>query len=292
MLLPKFDFYEPTNLPEACEIMDDLKDKAHPLAGGTDLLVNMKKKLIAPEHLVSLARIEELKGIDASNGILKIGACVTAAELAESEVIRGLFGALEGGAASLGSPLIQNLATIGGNLVAARPAADLPPALMAYGAEVILKRSSSDRSIPVEDFFKGPGESILETDEILTQVLLKKPQPASGAAYIKLGVRKTLEISLVSVAVYIGLDSQDGSIQIARIVLGAVAPTPIRAPSAEKILLGEKPSGALFESAGNEAANNSRPIDNFRGSAEYRRDMVKVLTRRALSKAYHDAQEN
>ncbi len=292
MLLPKFDFYEPTKLPEACEIMDDLKDKAHPLAGGTDLLVNMKKKLIAPEHLVSLARIEELKGIDASNGILKIGACVTAAELAESEVIRGLFGALEGGAASLGSPLIQNLATIGGNLVAARPAADLPPALMAYGAEVILKRSSSDRSIPVEDFFKGPGESILETDEILTQVLLKKPQPASGAAYIKLGVRKTLEISLVSVAVYIGLDSQDGSIQIARIVLGAVAPTPIRAPSAEKILLGEKPSGALFESAGNEAANNSRPIDNFRGSAEYRRDMVKVLTRRALSKAYHDAQEN
>ncbi|MBW2003147.1 MAG: xanthine dehydrogenase family protein subunit M [Deltaproteobacteria bacterium] len=292
MLLPKFDFYEPTKLPEACEIMDDLKDKAHPLAGGTDLLVNMKKKLVAPGHLVSLARIEELKGIDASNGILKIGACVTAAELAESEVIRGLFGALEGGAASLGSPLIQNLATIGGNLVAARPAADLPPALMAYGAEVILKRSSSDRSVPVEDFFKGPGESILETDEILTQVLLKKPQPASGAAYIKLGVRKTLEISLVSVAVYIGLDSQDGSIQIARIVLGAVAPTPIRAPSAEKILLGEKPSGALFESAGNEAANNSRPIDNFRGSAEYRRDMVKVLTRRALSKAYHDAQEN
>lgn len=292
MLLPKFDFYEPTKLPEACEIMDDLKDKAHPLAGGTDLLVNMKKKLIAPEHLVSLARIEELKGIDASNGILKIGACVTAAELAESEVIRGLFGALEGAAASLGSPLIRNLATIGGNLVAARPAADLPPALMAYGAEVILKRSSSDRSVPVEDFFKGPGESILESDEILTQVLLKKPQPASGAAYIKLGVRKTLEISLVSVAVYIGLDSQDGSIQIARIVLGAVAPTPIRAPSAEKILLGEKPSGALFESAGNEAANNSRPIDDFRGSAEYRRDMVKVLTRRALSKAYHDAQEN
>jgi len=292
MLLPKFEFHEPTKLPEACEIMDDLKDKAHPLAGGTDLLVNMKKKLIVPGHLVSLARIEELKGIDDSNGILKIGACVTAAELAESEVIRGLFGALEGGAASLGSPLIRNLATIGGNLVAARPAADLPPALMAYGAEVILKRSSSDRSVPVEDFFKGPGESILESDEILTQVLLKKPQLASGAAYIKLGVRKTLEISLVSVAVYIGLDSQDGSIQIARIVLGAVAPTPIRAPSAEKILLGEKPSGSLFESAGNEAANNSRPIDNFRGSAEYRRDMVKVLTRRALSKAYHDTQEN
>ena len=292
MLLPKFEFHEPTRLPEACEIMGELKDKGRLLAGGTDLLVNMKKKLIAPEHLVSLARIEELKGIDASNGLFKIGACVTAAELAESEVIRGLFGALEGGAASLGSPLIRNMATIGGNLVAGRPAADLPPALMAYGAEVVLKRSSGDRSVPVDDFFKGPGETLLGPDEILTRVLLRKPQPASGAAYIKLGLRKTLEISLVNVAVYIGLDSQDGSIQTARVVLGAVAPTPIRAPSAEKIILGKKPSDALFESAGNEAAKDSRPIDDFRGSAEYRTDMVKVLTHRALSKSYHDAQKN
>jgi len=292
MLLPKFDFYEPTKLPEACEIMDDLKDKGHPLAGGTDLLVNMKKKLIAPGHLVSLARIEELKGIDASSDILKIGACVTAAELTESEVIRGMFGALIEGAESLGSPLIRNLATIGGNLVAARPAADLPPALMAYGAEVILKKGSSDRSVPVEDFFKGPGESLIGPDEILTHVLLKKPQLASGSAYIKLGVRKTLDISLVSVAVYIVLDSQDGSIHSARVILGAVAPTHIRAPSAEKMLLGEKPSDALFENAGNEAAKDSRPIDDFRGSAEYRRDMVKLLTSRALRKAYRDTQEN
>ena len=292
MLLPKFEFHEPIKLPEACELMGELKDKGRLLAGGTDLLVNMKKKLVAPEHLVSLARIEELKGIDASNGLFKIGACVTAAELAESEVIRGLFGALEAGAASLGSPLIRNMATIGGNLVAARPAADLPTALMAYGAEVVLKRSSGDRSVPVDDFFKGPGETLLGPDEILTRVLLRKPQPASGAAYIKLGLRKTLEISLVNVAVYIGLDSQDGSIQTARVVLGAVAPTPIRAPSAEKIILGKKPSDALFESAGNEAAKDSKPIDDFRGSAEYRTDMVKVLTHRALSKAYHDAQKN
>ncbi len=292
MLLPKFEFHEPTKLAEACEIMGDLKYEGRPLAGGTDLLVNMKKKLVAPGHLVSLARIEELKGLEASNGVLKIGACVTAAELTESELIRGSFGALAAGAASLGSPLIRNMATIGGNLVTARPAADLPPALMAYGAEVVLRKSSGDRSVPVEDFFKGPGETLLEPDEILTQVLLRKPQPASGAAYIKLGLRKTLEIPLVSVAVYIGLDSQDGSIQTARVVLGAVAPTPIRAPSAEKVLLGEKPSDALFEGAGNEAANNSRPIDDFRGSAEYRRDMVKVLTRRALSKAYHHAQES
>lgn len=292
MLLPKFEFHEPIKLPEACEIMGELKDKGRPLAGGTDLLVNMKKKLIAPGNLVSLARIEELKEIKTSNGVLKIGACVTAAELTESKVISGTFGALAVSAASLGSPLVRNMATIGGNLVTARPAADLPPALMVYGAEVVLKRNSGDRVVPLEDLLKGPGETLLGPDEILTQVLLKKPQPAAGAAYVKLGVRKALEISLVNVAAYIGLDSQDGSIQTARVVLGAVAPTPIRAPSAEKILLGEKPSDALFESAGNEAAKDSRPIDDFRGSAEYRRDMVKVLTRRALSKAYGDAREN
>jgi carbon-monoxide dehydrogenase medium subunit len=292
MLLPKFEFHEPITLPEACEIMGELKDKGRPLAGGTDLLVNMKKKLIAPGNLVSLSRIEELKEIEASNGVLKIGACVTAVELTESEVISGSFGALVGGAASLGSPLVRNMATIGGNIVTARPAADLPPALMVYGAEVVLKRSSGDRVVPLEDLLKGPGETLLGPDEILTQVLLIKPQPAAGAAYVKLGVRKTLEISLVNVAAYIGLDSQDGSIQTARVVLGAVASTPIRAPSAEKILLGEKPSDALFEDAGNEAAKDSRPIDDYRGSAEYRRDMVKILTRRALSKAYRDAQEN
>lgn len=292
MILPKFEFHEPQSLEEAGEIMSNLKDKGRLLAGGTDLLVNMKKKIISPQHLVSLARIEALKEIESTNGHLRIGACVTASELAESEVIGRSVGALAGGAGSLGSPLIRNIATVGGNLVTARPAADLAPALMVYGAEVLLKTTSGERSVPLEDFFKGPGETLLGPDEILIQVVLKKPSPASGAAYIKLGVRKTLEISLVNVAVYIGLDSQDGSIKTARVALGAVAPTPLRASSAEKVLLGEKPSPELFEAAGNEAAKESRPIDDFRGSKGYRKDMVKVLTRRALGKAYDEAKQH
>jgi carbon-monoxide dehydrogenase medium subunit len=142
----------------------------------------------------------------------------------------------------------------------------------------------------LEDFFTGPGETVMGADEILTAVHIPQPPDHTGAGYIKLGVRKTLEISLVNVAACLSLDGEKGAIQEARIVLGAVAPTPIRAPSAEKALMGEMPSEALFEKAGEAAAEDSRPIDDFRGSAVYRRDMVAALTRRTLAMALQGAQ--
>jgi carbon-monoxide dehydrogenase medium subunit len=284
MLLPKFEYHEPTTLEEACQIMSELGHGAKPLAGGTDLIVNMKKKIVSPGHLVSLSMIDDLKKIDASNGLLKIGACLTAAELAESKEIRETLTALSRGAESLGSPLIRNLATIGGNLISARPAADLPPALIAYGAKVALKNSSGERLVSLEDLFLGPGETLIGPNEILTEIHVDSPPPSAGAAYIKLGVREALEISLVNVAAFISMD-RDGSIQEARIVLGSVAPTPIRATSAEQILTGEKPSETLFSRAGEAASNDSKPIDDFRASAEYKRAMVEVLTQRALNQA-------
>ncbi len=292
MLLPKFDFHEPTTIEEACQIMAELGQKAKLIAGGTDLIVNMKRKVLSPEHLVSLSRIDALKNVDLSDGPLRIGACVTAAALAESEGIKRTFSAFSKGASVLGTPLIRNLATIAGNLVSARPAADLPPSLMAYGAKVVLKKSAGERSVALEDFFRGPGQTVVGKDEILTEILIDKPLGYTGAGYIKLGVRKTLEISLVNVAAFISLDSQDGSIQRARIVLGAVAPIPIRVPSAEQILVGEKPTETLFVRAGETAAQDSRPIDDFRGSAEYRRDMIEVLTRRALEMAFNEARSH
>lgn len=284
MLLPKFEYHEPTTLEEACQIMSELGHGAKPLAGGTDLIVNMKKKIVSPGHLVSLSMIDDLKKIDASNGLLKIGACLTAAELVESKEIRETLTALSRGAESLGSPLIRNLATIGGNLISARPAADLPPALIAYGAKVALKNSSGERLVSLEDLFLGPGETLIGPNEILTEIHVDSPPPSAGAAYIKLGVREALEISLVNVAAFISMD-RDGSIQEARIVLGSVAPTPIRATSAEQILTGEKPSETLFSRAGEAASNDSKPIDDFRASAEYKRAMVAVLTQRALNQA-------
>jgi len=292
MLLPKFDYHEPATLQEACEVMAELGKRAKPLAGGTDLIVNMKKQLLSPEHVVSLGRLDELREVDTSNGIIKIGALMTAAELAESHAIQTRFSALFQGASNLGSPLIRNLATIAGNLVSARPAADLPPSLMAYGATLLVRKKDGRRSIPLQDFVKGPGDTILEPEEILTEIHLEAPPPFSGAAYIKLGTRKALEISLVNVASYIVLDSPGGTIQSARIVMGAVGPTPLRAHAAEDLLVGEKPSEILFEKAGKAAAGDSRPIDDFRGSAQYRRDMVNVLTQRTLAAALDKARKN
>jgi len=285
VLLPEFDFHEPTTVSEVCEIMGRLKEKARPLAGGTDLVVNMKKKLIRPEHVVSLAKIDYLKGIVQKNGILTIGACVTAAELAESDAVVKAFDAIAEGARVLGSPLVRNLATIAGNVVSARPAADLPPPLMACGARAVLVKASGERSVDLNDFFKGPGKTVMDSNEILTRIDIEIPQGRYGSSYVKLGVRQTLEISLVNVAAFISLDGPGGSIEKARIVLGSVGPTPIRAKSAEEVLRGQSPSDALLARAAEAASADAQPIDDFRGSAEYRRDMVGVLTRRALTAA-------
>jgi len=285
MLLPKFDYHEPATIHDACSIMGELGREAKPIAGGTDLLVNMKKKVVSPNHLVSLSRIEDLKKIGVTDNQIRIGACLTASELAESKEVRENLGALGKGAISIGSPLIRNLATIAGNVVTARPAADLPPPLMVYGAKIVLKSEGDEREVLLEDFFKGPGETVIEPDEILTEIIIENPPPGSGAGFFKLGVRKALEISLFNVAGYLSLDSQDGTIAAAKIAMGSVAPTPIRAVSAEKILIGEKPSESLFAEAARAAVNDSRPIDDFRASAEYKKAMVEVLTKRTLRMA-------
>ena len=289
MLLPKFDYHEPTSLDEACQIMAELGPKAKPIAGGTDLIVNMKKKVLSPEHLVSISRIEELQQLDTANGQIRIGACFTVAELAESEGVNQKLSALASGARSLGSPLIRNLATIGGNIGSARPAADLPPSLIAYGANVILKNSAGEREVPLDDFFVGPGFTEMGPAEILTEIRVDSPPALAGAGYINLGIRKAQDCNIVNVASYISLSDPKGEIQTARVVMGCVGPIPLRAKSAEKMLVGEKPSEALFMKAGEAAMEDCAPIDDFRGSAEYKKAMVSVLTKKTLGIAYAEA---
>jgi carbon-monoxide dehydrogenase medium subunit len=269
--------------------MAELKEKARPLAGGTDLLVNMKKDVVSPENVVSLDRIDALKEKNLANGQMRLGACLKAADIGNSEEINALLSAVGISGSSLGSPLIRNLATIGGNIVTARPAADFPPSLLVYDAQVVLKKADGERRVPLNEFFVGPGETIMTPDEILTEVVMDRPPDFSGSGYIKLGLRKALEISIVNVASFIALDGKDGSITSARVALGAVAPVPMRAVSAEKVLVGEKPGETLFEKAGEAAADDSKPIDDFRGSAEYRRAMVGVLTKRTLNLALEKA---
>jgi len=289
MLLPKFDFHEPATVAEACQIMAEYGAKAKVIAGGTDLMVNMKKKLVSPEQLVSVSRIEELKKLDSSGNMLKIGSCFTVADIAASEVIGKKWKALCAGAKALGSPLIRNLATIGGNLGSARPAADLPPSLMVYGAKVVLKKKSGERVISMDKFFRGPGLTEITPDEILTEIQIDAPPAYSGAGYINLGIRQAQDCNLVNVASFITLDGPGGAIKTARIVMGCVGPTHLRAPSAEKALVGEKPTDALFAKAGDAAMKDCSPINDFRGSAEYKKAMVGVLTKRTLGIAYKEA---
>jgi carbon-monoxide dehydrogenase medium subunit len=225
------------------------------------------------------------------NGTLTIGACFTVADLAASDTVREAVSALSTGAAALGSPLVRNRATIGGNIGSARPAADLPPSLMAYGATLVIESAGGRRELDLGEFFKGPGMTALASDEIVTEIRVDVPGSGAGAGYINIGVRRAQDCNIVNVASFLALDEKDGTIKTARIVMGSVGPVPLRAPSAEKLLIGEKPDTVVFEKAGAAAETDSSPILDFRGSAEYRRVMVGVLTRRTLDIALKKALE-
>ncbi len=289
MLLPTFDYHGPVTIEQACELKRDLGSESRLLAGGTDLLVHLKKKLVSPDHLIDLGKIEALKEIAESQGRIAIGSNVTVSELVESKLIKEKLTALNQGAGVLGSALVRNRATIGGNINSARPAGDLLPSLMGYRAILVLETAAGKREILLEDFIKGPGQTDIKPDEIMTRILVPLPPKNSGAAYLQLGKRKSQEINIVNVASNLVLH-EDDTIKNATIVLGSVGPTPLRALSAEKVLQGKAAGEALFTAAGEAARNHDcRPIDDFRGSADYRRAMVGILTKRTLSMAHKDA---
>ncbi|MDD3473777.1 MAG: xanthine dehydrogenase family protein subunit M [Syntrophaceae bacterium] len=290
MLLPKFYYHEPATLEEALRLLSEMGGAARILAGGTDVLVRMKLKIDKPSHLISLQKIP---GIDViiqrENHGVTIGAAVTAAELSTNELILERFAPIGIAASRLGAPGIRNRATIGGNLVNARPAADLSPACMALDATLKLKSAKNEREVRVNDFFRGPGETLIEPNEMLVSIFVETPPPWSGGAYIKLGARKALEISMVNVAVLLTLQSQDGPIADVKIALGAVAPTPVRAFAAEEFLVGKQPSSELFKEAGAIGVGMCEPITDHRGTMEYRCLMIETLTSRALNQAYNNA---
>ncbi|MBP8625268.1 MAG: xanthine dehydrogenase family protein subunit M [Syntrophorhabdales bacterium] len=289
-LLPRFDYEEPKDLSEACRIMADLNGNGKIIAGGTDLLVNMKKGLLSPGCLVSIGKIPGLSEIEPQNGSISIGSNLIVAKLTEFELIKKRYPILYESAAVLGSPLIRNRATIGGNIVTARPAADMPPSLIALGARIRLKNKRGEREVELDKFFKGPGETTIKKDEILTRIIVNEPPPFSGGSYLKLGHRRALEIAIVAVASFITLDKPDGIIKDAKIILSSVAPTAIHAVSAEGALIGERPTSSLIEKVASLASQDCSPIDDIRGSARYRCAMVEVLTKRTLMAALKQAQ--
>jgi carbon-monoxide dehydrogenase medium subunit len=287
MLLPKFDYHEPSTLEEALKLLSELGGNARVLAGGTDLLCRMKQKIDKPSHVISIARVPGLDEVIPRNAhAVTVGAGVSAASLSKNELLGDRFTALSEAAGRLGAPMIRNRATIGGNLANARPAADLPPACMVLDATLKLKSASGERDVTVGDFIRGPGETVMEPNELMVSLSMNTPPPWSGGAYIKLGARKTLEISLVNVAAQMTLESADGPIKDCKIALGAVAPTPVRAFGAEQALIGSQPSEELFRNAGEIGVGMCSPITDHRGTMEYRCLMIEVLVKRALETAY------
>ena len=284
--LPRFEYHSPESIPQALGLLKKYGAKARILAGGTDLLLAMKKRALAPEHLVNVKQIKALQGIsyDDSKGLI-IGALVTVAELEESPLIKEKAPALWDAACVMASPQVKTLATIGGNICSAVPSADTAPPLIAMGAEALLSGPKGERTLPVEKLFKGPAQSNVARNEILTSILIPPQPEKSAAVYLKLMRRAALDLALVGVASYICLDG-DKTCRDVSIALGAVAPTPMRASMAEKLLLGKEMSEEVAEEAGRVAGTVCSPITDLRASLGYRCDMVEVLTKRALVQAF------
>jgi CO/xanthine dehydrogenase FAD-binding subunit len=280
-------YERPSQLADAIELME--RREARALAGGTDLAVAMRHGKVDPGLIVDLKGIAEMAPrIERSDGFVEISANTVMTDIEGHPHVQTLFPALVEAAQVVGSVQIRNRATLAGNLANASPAADTPPALLALDAEVSVAGREGSRVIPVDDFLVGYRATDLGSSELITAVRLPEPRRPSGSAFLKLGVRKAMEISIVCVAASLTLGA-DGAITSAGVGLGSVAPRAIRPRSAETILLGNLPSPELFARAGVAAGNESSPIDDLRAGAEYRRAMVPVLVRRALGKALERA---
>jgi len=285
--LPRFEHHAVTSIPEALDLLARYAEKAELYAGGTDLLVAMKKREKMPEHLIDLKGITEMRGIHADDpkGI-RIGSLTTLAELEGSTVVKEKFGALWDAVNWMASPQIRTLGTLGGNLCSAVPSADTAPPLIALGGSVKAVGRNGDRSILLENFFKGPRESVLGKNELLKEVFIPYPTEFASGRYIKLMRRNAMDLALVGVAAYLRLDAKGEICKEARIALGAVAPTPIRVPQAEDVLTDRTIDITRAEEAGRVASQVCRPITDIRSTLRYRRSMVEVLTRRAVLEAH------
>lgn len=280
----RLDYFAPLTLADGCKILDTYRSSAAVIAGGTDLLPRMRAGMVRPERLVDLRELG-LSFIKLENGIIKIGACTTHAEIIKSEIIAAHIPMLAAACIEIGGPPIRNRGTLGGNLANASPAADTAPPLLAYDAEVALASENSQRTLAIADFFTGPGKTVLEPGELLVEVQIPVPPQRTAGAFVKVGKRKAMAVAVVSVAARITLE-EDGTISGARIALGSVAPTPIRVISAEQILRGHVLRDELIEKAAEETRRMVSPISDIRAPADYRSKMVAVFTRRALKAAW------
>jgi carbon-monoxide dehydrogenase medium subunit len=285
-----FEYHEPTSLAEATALGAAFDADGRFLAGGTDLIIQMRRGTLSPRHVMSLHRVPGLDGVTV-DGAVTLGALVTHRTLERHPAFQGRLRGLVEGAEVIGGHQVRNVATVGGNIVNASPAADLVAVLLALDASVTCVSPGSERTFPLDSFLAGPGQTAKRPGEVLTTVRFPALPERSATAFLKAGRRKAMEISVVCVAARLTLDEERERCVEARIALGAVAPTTWRARSAEQALAGRAPTGDVLRQAGRLAAADCRPISDVRASARYRAHLVEVLVPRALTRCLERIRE-
>ncbi|HXM56097.1 MAG TPA: xanthine dehydrogenase family protein subunit M [Candidatus Dormibacteraeota bacterium] len=287
MFPASFDYECPSSLQEALGLLAEHGDEAKVMAGGQSLIPLLKLRLAAPGVVVDIGRLPGLTGIDADAGGLTIGARTRHVDVERSGVLRGLYPILVEAAPQISDPLVRNAGTVGGSICHADPAGDWGAVMLALDAEFVVRSARGERTIPAAGFFDGPYTTVLEPDEILTAIRVPAPAGSSGGAYLKLE-RKVGDFATAAVAVQVEL--ADGHIERAGIGLTSVGPTNLRATRAEEALSGATPDDAVIDEAARLAAAACEPHSDVRGSADYKRDVVRVFVKRGLRRAIARAQ--
>ena len=278
-----FEYRAPGSLDETLDILKMSGSAAKILAGGTDLILQMKQGKVRPSLVVDVKKVPELNRLEWSEPAgLHVGAAVPLSRLLAFPPIQERYSILAQACSVIGSAQIRNRGTIGGNICNAAPSADSVPSLLCLGAMVVLASSKGTRTVYLNEFLVAPGETSIGDDELLVEIEVPTPAMPSAGCYMRHTTREEMDISVAGVASFLTLSPQDETVKEARIALGAVAPTPLRAHNAEALLIGKSVTAGIIKEAAEQAAAESNPISDLRGSAEYRREMVKVLTRRTL----------
>lgn len=283
ILAQEFSLQQPSSVAEAVALLSEYNGRARVLAGGTDLLVNIKMERVETAHIIYIGRVKSLRQISEEDGGLTLGALATFYDLQHSAVIRQKYEALNEAARSVSGTQIKIMGSIGGNLVNASPACDSAPALLLYDAQVELTSEGGTRRVALAEFFFGPGQTVCTARELMTRIRLVGPRPGEGTAFLKLG-RVGADIAKASAAVRIVRDGD--TVTQCRIALGSVAPTPVRALAAEGRVVGKPFNPERAEAAAREAVREISPITDVRSTAAYRRQVTAVIVRDALLTAW------
>jgi aerobic carbon-monoxide dehydrogenase medium subunit len=283
--LPRFEYVAPRTVEEVCSFLAERGGEARLFAGGTDLVLQMKRREIAPRLVIGLKGIAALASIRSQPGGIAIGAMATFGAIESSSLVRERHDFLCATAAGIGSPEIRAVATIGGNLSGALPCADFPAPLMTLGARVRLKSARGERSLALEDFFKGFAETAAASDEILTEIEIPSRPDCAGGAYVKFHDRHAMDMTTTGVAAFVTWDREKRVAANVRIALSVSGPVPLRAKKAEAALSGERLTDEALAQAALLACQEARPRASWRARREFREELINVLTQRALRQA-------